>query len=143
LVGAVVLSMLAASCRSTEALPISVVAEAKLGQPVTIRGTNSLRFEPALIEAENGPGVYTLRFENVAAIGHDITFSNGQSARAEPNQTVDLEVEVPPGGLAFICTVRGHFKAGMSGRIFTGEEVPEEGDVSLDEFPAVDPADLA
>ena len=48
---------------------------------------------------------------------HDITFPDGTTGRCRPGETASVEVDVPAGGLAFICSIPGHEQGGMTGTI--------------------------
>lgn len=65
------------------------------------------------------PGSYTGTLTNDGAVEHDLQFENGETFPVEPGETVDIEFDVPDGGVSFICTIPGHADAGMVGRIDT------------------------
>ncbi len=75
-----------------------------------------LGFEPAALSVPEA-GRYTVRFVNDGSIFHDITFEDGTIIGAEAGQSAEGEVDVPAGGLPFICSVPGHGPAGMTGSI--------------------------
>lgn len=74
-------------------------------------------FDPATPVVE--PGAYTGTVTNEGAIEHDIKFENGEDFLVQPGESVDIEFDVPEGGVAFLCTIPGHAEAGMTGRIET------------------------
>ena len=82
-----------------------------------------LGFEPATLSVPT-PGRYTVRLVNDGTIFHDITFEDGTVIGAEAGQTAESEVDVPAGGLAFICSVPGHGPAGMTGSIIGRGRAP-------------------
>ncbi len=75
-----------------------------------------LGFKPNALNVEK-PGRYTIKFTNDGAIPHDVTFPNGTKLAANAKETKTADVEVPSGGLSFICSVPGHSDAGMKGTI--------------------------
>lgn len=76
-----------------------------------------LGFKPNSVTVSQ-PGRYTLTFTNTGTIAHDITFSNGEKTELVPaGQSTTITVDVPAGGLTFLCSVPGHADAGMKGSI--------------------------
>jgi len=75
-----------------------------------------LGFEPKELSVE-AAGRYEVMLTNGGAIPHDITFADGTTGVANPGDSVMLEVDVPDGGLTFICSIPGHADAGMQGAI--------------------------
>jgi nitrite reductase (NO-forming) len=78
-----------------------------------------LGFRPATLDVAE-PGRYTVRLTNTGAIPHDVTFPGGEQAAAGGGETATVEVDVPEGGLSFICSIPGHEAAGMSGSVGVG-----------------------
>jgi plastocyanin len=78
-----------------------------------------LGFKPTNLNVEQ-PGRYTITFTNDGAIPHDVTFPNGAKLVANPKETKTADVDVPPSGLSFICSIPGHADAGMKGAISVG-----------------------
>ena len=80
-------------------------------------------FEPAEVTVP-APGRYSVRLINEGLLPHDITFADGTRIVANPGETVEGEVEIPEGGLGFICSVPGHEAAGMVGQVLVeGQEI--------------------
>jgi len=75
-----------------------------------------LAFAPNAFEVDK-PGRYEVVLKNEGQILHDITFPDGQVAKAEAGQTASVTVDVPEAGLSFICSIPGHADAGMKGAI--------------------------
>ena len=90
------------------------VAEGPIGE-ITITAFD-LGFEPAIVHVD-GPGTYTVNFVNDGGIYHDVTFADGTTIGAEGRQTGTGEIDVPPEGIGFICSVPGHSDAGMTGEV--------------------------
>lgn len=80
-----------------------------------IRGFD-MGFEPAEISVPQ-PGRYAVTLINDGFLPHDITFPDGVQIVAAAGETATGEVEIPAGGLSFICAVPGHADAGMVGKI--------------------------
>ena len=95
--------------------PISAAGAEAVAEIVEIHAFE-LGFEPAALSVPT-PGRYTVRLINDGTIYHDITFEDGTIIGAEAGQTAESEIDVPEGGLAFICSVPGHGPAGMTGAI--------------------------
>ncbi|GAC1668946.1 MAG: hypothetical protein NVS9B8_11540 [Candidatus Limnocylindrales bacterium] len=75
-----------------------------------------LGFTPATI-AVAAAGSYAVVFHNTGSALHDVTFANGTKLVADPGATVRGTVQVPAGGLTFLCSVPGHAAAGMTGTV--------------------------
>ncbi|HEY1015569.1 MAG TPA: multicopper oxidase domain-containing protein [Herpetosiphonaceae bacterium] len=73
-------------------------------------------FEPAKLEVA-APGRYTVTLVNDGVILHDVTFPDGTKITADAGKTASGTVDIPAGGLEFICSVPGHAAAGMKGAI--------------------------
>jgi nitrite reductase (NO-forming) len=78
-----------------------------------------LGFQPTNLNVEQ-PGRYTVKLTNDGAIPHDVTFSDGTKIAANSKETKSADIDVPTGGLTFICSVPGHADAGMRGAISVG-----------------------
>jgi nitrite reductase (NO-forming) len=66
------------------------------------------------------PGRYTVKLVNDGAMLHDITFPGGTKIVANAGETWAGAVDVPAGGVTFVCSVAGHAQGGMTGRIRPG-----------------------
>lgn len=75
-----------------------------------------LGFQPTNLNVEK-PGRYTIKFVNDGAIMHDVTFPDGMKIVANSKETKTADIDVPAGGLSFICSIPGHADAGMKGTI--------------------------
>ena len=63
------------------------------------------------------PGRYAVTLTNTGQIPHDITFASGETAQAPAGGSATVDVDVPAGGLSFICSIPGHEQAGMHGTV--------------------------
>ncbi|HYF65518.1 MAG TPA: multicopper oxidase domain-containing protein [Herpetosiphonaceae bacterium] len=63
------------------------------------------------------PGRHTITLVNDGAILHDITFADGTKIEAAAGATASAEIDIPAGGLSFVCSVPGHEQAGMKGAL--------------------------
>lgn len=75
-----------------------------------------LGFTPAKLTVD-APGRYAFVLKNTGQILHDLTFPAGERAVADAGESATVEVDVPAGGLAFLCSVPGHAQAGMVGAL--------------------------
>jgi nitrite reductase (NO-forming) len=75
-----------------------------------------LGFEPMAFTVDQ-PGRYEIRLVNRGSTTHVVTFPDGTTISAEPGQTVPGVVEVPAGGVSFLCSIPGNAAAGMTGSI--------------------------
>jgi nitrite reductase (NO-forming) len=76
-----------------------------------------LGFTPNAIEVD-APGRYTITLRNTGTIPHDLTFADGTTTGSvDGGSSASVEVDVPDGGLTFICSVPGHAQAGMQGNL--------------------------
>ncbi|HUG31238.1 MAG TPA: multicopper oxidase domain-containing protein [Candidatus Limnocylindria bacterium] len=102
------------------------------GSPGEVLGTIELNavdiaFEPAHVVVPKA-GRYEIELANTGAIVHDITFADGTQAVAAAGETSTVTVDVPAGGLTFICSVPGHADAGMTGDIMIEGSAPDPDD---------------
>jgi manganese oxidase len=101
-------------------------------------------FEPSNASVDE-PGTYEVVLVNDGVIPHDITFADGTVVYAEGGQTATGQVDIPEGGMEFICSIVGHADAGMTGEVTvtggsTGEEpgaAPTDGHTGGHESPAI------
>ncbi len=100
----------------------AVAGELQPGDTMIFTG-DEFSFTPEEVRA--APGHYNATFTNVGEIRHDITFEDGTTVVADPGETVEFELDVPPDGLSYICEIPGHADSGMVGRIVTGNESEE------------------
>ena len=82
-----------------------------------------LGFEPAAIAVAT-PGTYPVTFKNTGSALHDVTFADGTKLTADPGATVKGTVDVPAGGLTFLCSIPGHAPAGMTGTVTVAGSAP-------------------
>jgi nitrite reductase (NO-forming) len=76
-----------------------------------------LAFEPKELTVEKA-GRYTVELTNNGQIPHDLTLPDGTTTGlAKGGETVKVDLDIPAGGLTFICSVPGHADAGMKGAI--------------------------
>jgi len=75
-----------------------------------------LGFTPSEVTVE-APGRYGVTLKNTGQMPHDITFAGGEQVVAAAGETATMEVEVPAGGLTFVCSIPGHEQAGMVGTV--------------------------
>ncbi|MBI3746002.1 MAG: multicopper oxidase domain-containing protein [Chloroflexi bacterium] len=76
-----------------------------------------LGFEPKSFSVTKA-GRYEVKLTNSGAIAHYVTFSNGTTTGlVKPSETKSVTVDVPSGGISFICSVPGHADAGMKASI--------------------------
>jgi len=86
-----------------------------------------LGFKPADFSVD-APGAYEVKLINTGQIIHDVTFPDGTVIAAQAGQTASAVVNVPEGGLTFICSIPGHADAGMKGSISVGGAAAGGGD---------------
>jgi len=92
-----------------------------VGSGDEILGTIEVRafdigFDPTAVDVDT-PGRYAVTFVNDGTVLHDLTFSDGTVLQAEAGQTATGEVNIPAGGLTFLCSVPGHADSGMRGEV--------------------------
>lgn len=83
-----------------------------------IRG-HEFAFDPSAITV-SAAGSYTVTFANDGTIPHNVTFADGTTVSAQPGETATVVVNVPAGGIDFICSLPGHADAGMTGSVTVG-----------------------
>jgi nitrite reductase (NO-forming) len=130
---AILLVFVAAACTPTAAGPgwtFTPAGPASSAAPATtpapggtggVLGTVELSavdiaYEPTHVKVPKA-GMYEIKLVNNGAISHDITFSDGKAAVAAAGETKTVAVDVPVGGITFLCSVPGHADAGMKGDI--------------------------
>jgi nitrite reductase (NO-forming) len=84
-----------------------------------------MSFKPAKLDVAK-PGRYTIKLVNDGAILHDITFPGGVKLAANAGATASGEIEIPAGGVSFICSVPGHEQAGMTGALSVAGSTPAQ-----------------
>ena len=99
----------------------SVASAAAIGE-IEIRSFE-MGFKPAAVNVDK-PGLYSIKLINDGVLPHDVTFPDGTKITANGNATASGDVEVPAGGLSFICSVPGHEQAGMKGTISVAGSAP-------------------
>jgi len=63
-------------------------------------------------------GRYSVTLKNTGTVPHDLTFPDGKTTGpVDAGKSASVEVDVPAGGLTFLCSVPGHAAAGMTGSI--------------------------
>jgi nitrite reductase (NO-forming) len=120
---ALILSFNLVGCASTqpsniaaaEAFPSTVPASKEVLKALEIRAVD-LAYEPNALTVAK-PGRYIVKLLNTGQMPHDITFPDGTKISAAAGAIAVGEVEVPEDGIGFICSVPGHFHAGMKGEI--------------------------
>ena len=76
-----------------------------------------LGFTPASLTVD-APGRYTITLSNTGQIPHNAAFADGTTTGdVDPGASKSIDVDVPAGGLTFICSIPGHAAAGMKGAI--------------------------
>lgn len=118
-------SLRAAALAAWVALALAACAGAPAAAPLgelTIRAAD-LAFQPASL-AVPAPGRYQVTLINNGALLHDVTFRDGAKIVASPGQSWSAMIDVPAGGLSFLCSVSGHAEAGMRGEVLVGEVRP-------------------
>src|SRR5262245_3946602 len=76
-----------------------------------------LGFTPKAITVD-APGKYAFTLKNTGAAPHDLTFADGSTTgTVDAGKSATVEVDVPAGGLSFLCSIPGHSAAGMTGAI--------------------------
>jgi nitrite reductase (NO-forming) len=105
---------------ATPAPPAASQAPGEILGSLEVTGVD-LGFQPNTLTVE-AAGAYEVKLVNQGSIVHDITFPDGRTIVAQAGETASAVVEVPPSGLAFLCSIPGHAEAGMTGTIsVTGE----------------------
>ena len=94
-----------------------------------------LGFKPNAITVPKA-GTYTVTFINTGSIIHNVVFADGTKVEAQAGQTASGDVNIPEGGLAFICDIPGHADGGMKGSV-TVAGAPAAGDSHGGPAPAV------
>ena len=87
-----------------------------------------LGFTPGEVTVD-APGRYTVTLKNTGAAPHDLTFADGTTTgTVAPASSKTVEVDVPAGGVTFLCSIPGHAAAGMQGAIMIKGGAPAGGD---------------
>lgn len=90
-------------------------------QPVTVQGTDALKFQPATLNVKAGQPVL-LTFSNTGQTLHDWSLADGAgqpvkiSAAGGQSATGTFTID-RPGTYTFICSQPGHEAGGMKGTI--------------------------
>jgi nitrite reductase (NO-forming) len=98
-----------------------------------------LGFTPKAIEVA-AAGKYEVSFSNTGVAPHDVTFADGTKIAANGGQSATGTVEIPAGGLTFICSIPGHEAGGMSGAVTVKGAAAAGGDDHGGPMPSADVA---
>lgn len=120
---ALILSLSLAGCASTQrdgidaaqAVGPTAAASKEVLETLEIRAVD-LAYQPNALTVAK-PGRYVVKLLNTGQMPHDITFPDGAKISARAGAIAVGEVEVPRAGIGFICSMPGHFHAGMKGEI--------------------------
>ncbi len=100
---------------SSPAASAAPAASGAVGDALEIEAFD-LGFKPATLEVP-AAGRYEVKLVNTGAAPHDITFPGGETALAQPGESVSAEVDIPAGGTTFLCSIPGHAEVGMTGDV--------------------------
>jgi nitrite reductase (NO-forming) len=103
---------------ASSAAPVDPAASHATSGKIEIEAFD-LGFKPAALSVEKA-GTYTVRLSNTGAAPHDLTFADGTKISALGGESAEGMVNVPDGGLTFICSIPGHEAAGMKGAVSVG-----------------------
>jgi nitrite reductase (NO-forming) len=95
-----------------------------------------LGFKPSAVKVA-AAGSYPVTFKNTGSAIHDLTFADGTKLSADPGATVKGTVNVPAGGLGFLCSIPGHAPAGMTGSVTVAGAAPAPSAAPTTDAPAV------
>ena len=99
-----------------------------------------LGFTPGNVTVE-APGRYTFTLTNTGQIPHDLTFADGTTTgNVAAGSVKSVDVNVPAGGLSFICSIPGHAQAGMKGAVAVKGAATVGGDSHGGPMPSADVA---
>lgn len=118
-----ILSLSLVGCASTQqdgidpaqAVGPTTAASKEVLETLEIRAVD-LAYEPNALAVAK-PGRYVVKLLNTGQMPHNISFPDGATISAAAGTIAVGEVEVPQDGIGFICSVPGHFHAGMKGEI--------------------------
>ncbi len=114
----IVVVLVAAACASVQQKPVVL----EPGEKTLVMKVESFKFEPNDIKAHRGD-VLTLKLENVASAGHNLTIETPQGAKLVsvniPGKgTVSVKVNLAETGIYhFYCDMPMHPTLGMKGQI--------------------------
>ena len=110
---------------SGQPAPRAAAPTAAASQPATTGGQAvgtiaveafDLGFTPSSTTVDKA-GIYDVSFKNTGSILHNMTFADGTKIEANAGETTTGQVNVPAGGITFICSIPGHADAGMKGTV--------------------------
>jgi uncharacterized cupredoxin-like copper-binding protein len=121
LVALVLISTLSAACTGTSAAGPADTKAGGATQPVEVKATDALKFEPATITVKSGTPV-RLTLVNTGALEHDWVVDSLEGKRvevdAQPKTSASVEfTATAPGTYEFYCSIPGHREAGMKGSL--------------------------
>jgi uncharacterized cupredoxin-like copper-binding protein len=74
-------------------------------------------FKFALSPGSGSRGTVTFKIKNVGHLPHDFKIAGKKSKLIKPGASTTLKVTLKKGKIAYRCTVAGHAKAGMKGKL--------------------------
>jgi nitrite reductase (NO-forming) len=78
-----------------------------------------LACKPAALAVDQA-GRYQLRLVNLGSVTYEVTFPDGTRLSTEPGRMAQAVVDVPAGGISFLCSIPGRVEASMTGTISVG-----------------------
>ena len=110
--------LLVVGCNPYSSTP---AASASGGAQLTVKGLDTLRFDPSSLSAKAGQPI-ELTFENTGQIAHDFTLTEGVDKpvvileQGGNNGRATFTIQ-KPGTYRYICSQLGHAAAGMVGTL--------------------------
>jgi uncharacterized cupredoxin-like copper-binding protein len=90
-------------------------------QSVTVKGTDTLKYEPATVTARAGAPIHVTLDDSGAALVHDFVIDNAGGKEfkieAQPHGRATGDMTLPAGTYQFYCSQPGHKEAGMVGTL--------------------------
>jgi uncharacterized cupredoxin-like copper-binding protein len=98
--------------------PIAVrAAEPPAHAAKTTIAVTATEFKFKLSPSSASPGAVTFNIKNAGKVKHDLKIAGKKSSLIKPGKTGTLSVTLKRGSYPYLCTVKGHAKAGMKGTL--------------------------
>ncbi len=96
-------------------------AAAAAPQNLTVKGLDTLKFDPSSLTARANAPIHVTLDDNGAALVHDFVIDNAGGKQfkieAQPNGRASGDMTLPAGTYQFYCSQPGHKEAGMVGTL--------------------------
>jgi uncharacterized cupredoxin-like copper-binding protein len=97
------------------AVPIALAANRSAHSAAAKVGVSGKEFKFSLSSKSARHGSVTFRFTNKGKLKHDFKIDGKKTPIIKPGKSASITVRLSRGSYKYVCTVKGHARAGMRG----------------------------